>query len=71
MLVYAPNGGTVTVDLSHSSGRTMNYEWFDPATGKVVSKGSVPGGNSTQSFSAPAAATGDGVLYIVDSAGHA
>jgi hypothetical protein len=70
MLVYAPSGGTVTVDLGRSSGRTMNYEWFDPATGKVVSKGSVAGGNSQQSFSTPPSMAADGVLYIVDAAGH-
>src|SRR6185436_8065655 len=33
MLVYAPSGGTVTVDLSAQGGRTIDYEWFDPATG--------------------------------------
>jgi hypothetical protein len=70
-LVYAPNGGPVTIDLSRSSGRTMNYEWFDPSTGQVVSRGSVPGGNGSQSFSTPATIRGDSVLYIVDAAGHA
>jgi hypothetical protein len=71
MLVYAPNGGTFTADLSHSSGRTMDYEWFDPASGRVVGKGSVPGGSANQSFTTPASVAGDSVLYIVDSAGHA
>jgi Putative collagen-binding domain of a collagenase len=71
MVVYAPTGGTFTVDLGQSSGRTMNYEWFDPATGQIVSKGSVPGGNAKQSFSTPASVVGDSVLYIVDAAGHA
>jgi hypothetical protein len=71
VLVYAPDGGTFTVDLSHSSGRTMNYEWFDPATGKVVSTGSLPGGNAGQTFSTPTTIAGDSVLYVVDAAGHA
>ena len=53
ILVYAPGGGSFTVDLSHASGRTMNYEWFDPATGKVVSTGSVTGGSASQSFATP------------------
>jgi hypothetical protein len=57
--------------LSHSSGRTMNYEWFDPSLGTLVSKGSVPGGSGSQSFTTPASVSGDSVLYIVDSAGHA
>jgi collagenase-like protein with putative collagen-binding domain len=71
VLVYAPSGGTFTVDLSHAAGRTMNYEWFDPSSGKVVSMGSVPGGNGTQTFSTPGSIVGDSVLYLVDSAGHA
>jgi Putative collagen-binding domain of a collagenase len=71
ILVYAPGGGSFTVDLSHASGRTMNYEWFDPATGKVVSMGSVTGGSASQSFATPSAIAGDAVLYVVDAAGHA
>jgi hypothetical protein len=70
LLVYAPDGGTVTVDLSGASGRTMSYEWFDPANGQVVGTGTVPGGNGQQSFSTPASVAGDSVLYIVDSQGH-
>jgi hypothetical protein len=69
-LVYAPNGGMFTVDLSAAAGRTMNVEWFDPATGKVVSTTTVPGGNAAQSFTTPAAITSDAVLYLVDSKGH-
>jgi hypothetical protein len=71
ILVYAPGGGSFMVDLSHASGRTMNYEWFDPATGKVVSMGSVTGGSASQSFATPSAIAGDAVLYVVDAAGHA
>ena len=71
ILVYAPGGGSFTVDLSHSSGRTMTYEWFDPATGKVVSTGSLTGGSASQSFATPSAIASDSVLYVVDGAGHA
>jgi hypothetical protein len=70
LLIYAPNGGTVTVDLTKATGRTMNFEWFSPATGNVTN-GTVPGGNNKQTFMPPAGLTGDAVLYIVDSAGHA
>jgi Putative collagen-binding domain of a collagenase len=69
-LVYAPSGGTFTVDLSHATGRAMNFEWFDPAVGKVVSSGTVSGGNGAQSFTTPSAIATDSVLYLVDSAGH-
>jgi hypothetical protein len=71
LLVYASEGGTITVDLSKSTGRTMSFEWFNPVTGKVVMNGTVPGGNVKQTFTPPAGLTADSVLYIVDSAGHA
>ena len=70
VLVYAPNGASSTVDLSHAAGRALNYEWFDPADGRVVSTGAVMGGNAGQSFSTPTAIAGDSVLYLVDAAGH-
>jgi hypothetical protein len=70
MLVYAPSGGSFTVDLSRAAGRTLNYEWFDPATGRTVSTGTVTGGRAGQSFSAPTAVGNDSVLYLVDAAGH-
>jgi hypothetical protein len=70
LVVYAPDGGTFTVDLSSAAGRTMDYEWFDPATGTIVSTGTVSGGSGQQSFTTPAGIAGDSVLYLVDSAGH-
>jgi hypothetical protein len=66
-LVYAPNGGTFTVNLSATS-RVLNIEWFNPSTGATTSGGTVTGGLSNQSFSAPF--SGDAVLYLVDAAGH-
>jgi collagenase-like protein with putative collagen-binding domain len=70
LLVYAPVGGTFTVNLSSAAGRTMHYEWFDPEGGSVVASGNIQGGNSSQSFSTPSSIPADSVLYIVDSAGH-
>lgn len=70
LLVYAPDGGTFTVDLSSAAGRTVDFEWFDPATGTVVSTGTIPGGDGQQSFATPASVATDAVLYLVDSAGH-
>jgi hypothetical protein len=71
LLVYAPDGGTFSVDLSASPGRTFRYEWFDPATGKVVSTGSIQGGSSSETFITPKSIATDAVLYLVDSEGHA
>jgi len=65
-LVYAPSGGTFTVNLGATT-RALNVEWFNPATGATTSGGAITGG-STKSFTAPF--TGDAVLYIVDGAGH-
>ena len=69
-LIYAPNGGTFTVDLSAmSSSRTLTVEWFNPATGATIAAGLVPAGSSSRSFTTPF--SGDAVLYLVDAAGHA
>jgi len=65
-LVYAPSGGTFTVNLSATT-RALNVEWFNPATGATTVGTAITGG-STKSFTAPC--SGDAVLYIVDAAGH-
>jgi hypothetical protein len=44
-LVFLPNGGGVTLNLSAVSG-SLNYEWFNPATGLVTQTGTVTGGAS-------------------------
>jgi hypothetical protein len=68
-LVYAPAGGSFTVDLSAmSSTRTLAVEWFNPATGTATPGESVPSGSSAQEFTPPF--SGDAVLYLVDTAGH-
>jgi hypothetical protein len=59
-LVYVPNGGAVTVDLSAAEG-TCNVEWFDPQNGKTISAEAVQGGAGRElkaPFSGPA------VLYL-------
>jgi hypothetical protein len=66
-LVYAPTGGTFTVNLSATS-RTLNVEWLNPSTGSITSAGTARGGSSAQAFTPPFA--GDAVLYLVDSSGH-
>jgi len=65
-LVYAPNGGTFTVNLGVTT-RALNVEWFNPATGATTAGAAITGG-STKSFTSPF--SGDAVLYIVDAAGH-
>jgi hypothetical protein len=62
-LVYLPDGGSVTVDLSGILG-TLNVEWFNPSHGTITSGGITTGG-SNRSFSAPF--SGDAVLYIFQS----
>jgi hypothetical protein len=67
-LVYAPNGGAFTVDLSTTT-RTLNVEWLNPASGTSNAPGTIAGGSATQSFTPPF--SGDAVLYLVDSAASA
>ena len=69
-LVYAPSGGSFTVNLSAMSGsRTLSVEWFNPSTGVASATDPIPAGSSSHSFSPPF--NGDAVLYLVDEKGHA
>jgi hypothetical protein len=58
-LVYQPDSGTFTVDLS---GGTYQYEWFNPSKNRIGSSGtlSVSGGN----LSLKPPFGGDAVLYL-------
>jgi len=64
-LVYRPgNSGNITVDLSAvSSSKALNVEWFNPATGMIISGGTVNGGAS-RSLTPPF--SNDAILYIYD-----
>jgi hypothetical protein len=69
-LVYAPSGGSFTVDLSAMpKSRRLAMEWFNPATGAETTGKTIPSGSRAQSFTPPFA--GDAVLYLVDITGHA
>ncbi len=69
-MVYAPSGGSFTVNLSAMSrSRTLSVEWFNPSTGVATMAPPIPAGSSSQSFSPPFG--GDAVLYLVDTVGHA
>jgi len=59
-LVYLPNGGTVNVNISASSGQLL-VEWFNPANGTVAGTDTTMGG-AVRAFTAPF--SGDAVLYI-------
>jgi hypothetical protein len=69
-LVYTPSGGTFTVDLSAmAASRTLAVEWFNPSTGAVTTANPISSGSSAQAFTPPF--SGDAVLYLVDTKGHA
>lgn len=59
-LVYLPEGGSVTVNLSATPG-DLAVEWFNPENGTTVIAGSVAG-NASRTFQAPF--SGDAVLYL-------
>jgi hypothetical protein len=68
-LIYAPSGGSFTVDLSAMpSSRSLALEWFNPSTGAVTAGEPIPSGSSAQLFTPPF--RGDAVLYLVDTEGH-
>ncbi len=58
--IYLPNGGSIDVDLSASSG-VLAFQWFDPEGGAVTPADSISGGGTAR-FSSPL--NGDAVLYI-------
>ncbi len=62
-LVYAPVGGSFTVDLSNRTGR-FAVEWMNPATGARTAGAEVAGGQA-RTFSPPFG--GDAVLYLAGS----
>lgn len=59
-LIYLPEVGNVTVDLSDASGE-LTVEWLNPNTGEKIAGGMVTGG-SHQELAVPF--NGDAVLYI-------
>ncbi|MEW5979755.1 MAG: DUF6298 domain-containing protein [Acidobacteriota bacterium] len=59
-LVYAPEGGEISLNLSATSGM-LSVEWFNPVTGKSIAAGSAVGG-AQSTFRAPF--EGDAVLYL-------
>ena len=61
-LVYAPSGGSFSVDLSGSA-PTLNVEWYNPSANGAQPAGTVTGGGRQQ-FTPPFG--GDAVLYLVD-----
>jgi hypothetical protein len=59
-LVYAPNGGAVTVDLEGAEG-TFAVEWLNPSMGEQIAGTPVEGG-SRVSLQPPF--YGDAVVYL-------
>ncbi len=69
-LIYNPTGGAFAVDLSAMpASRTLTVEWLNPSTGEVIAGKPVPAGSPAEGFTPPF--SGDAVLYLEDSAGHA
>ena len=69
-LVYAPAGGSFTVNLSAlSNSTTLRVEWFNPSTGAAIAGKLIPGGSSSLTFSPPF--SGDAVLYLAGENGSA
>jgi hypothetical protein len=60
ILIYAPTGGSFTVDLP-SSRNPFAVEWMNPATG-IKTAGAVVNGGETRAFTPPF--EGDAVLYL-------
>lgn len=60
-LIYLPDGGKATVDLSAASG-SLAVKWFNPRTGDETDEGTTPGGEK-RDFHTPF--EGDAALYLI------
>ena len=60
-IVYLPDGGSVTVDLSDSSG-PMSVEWIDPETCARTAGSPITAGSSSQVLTSPL--SGEAALYL-------
>jgi hypothetical protein len=60
-LVYLPNGGSVTLNLSAVTG-TLSVEWLNPVDGTIRQAGTVGGGSSVTVPAAPFG--GPSVLFL-------
>ncbi len=60
-LIYLPEAGPVTVDLSSVTGK-VKVEWLDPGTGKTAQATAVAGGRKAE-FARPFKSE-DAVLYL-------
>jgi hypothetical protein len=64
-VIYAPDGGAFTVDLTAAKGKTLAARWYDPRKGEFHAAGKVAGGDGVQKFTSPLA--GDAVLHLITS----
>ena len=65
--VYAPLGGTVTVDMSKISGAEATAWWFDPRTGEATAIGHFPCSGARE-FTAPSEGLGEDWVLVLDDA---
>jgi hypothetical protein len=66
-LIFLPNGGNVTVDLSEARGR-LSVEWFYPSTGQTKAGERVNGGGGKSTQKSPFE-SGDSVFLIQSDGG--
>ena len=67
-VVYAPSGGTFTVDLSATAGQALDAQWMDVGSGEMSAPTNLTGGSGQQTFSAP---DDDSVLVLTPKASAA
>jgi hypothetical protein len=61
-VVYAPEGGAFTVDLSAAKGKQLAVRWYDPRKGAFQAGDRIGGGADAQAFTPPF--SGDAVLHL-------
>jgi uncharacterized protein DUF4038/uncharacterized protein DUF5060/collagenase-like protein with putative collagen-binding domain/3-keto-disaccharide hydrolase len=59
--VYLPDGGAVTLDVSHANGAPLPVEWWVPATGQRIAAGTT---GTAATFTATPPFAGDALLHV-------
>ena len=65
-LVYLPDGGAATLDLTNAAGQ-YTVEWFDPRSGGPLRRGTIPGvnGGAEADLGMPPDSPGEDWLVLV------
>lgn len=63
-VIYSPEGGSFTVDISAGKGRAFSVQWYNPRNGEFQVEEKLIDGSCVRNFTPPF--KGDAVLHLID-----